>query len=80
MFADYDYIFVVTKNILNTLSKGATAEERKKIFLATHFSCIYKDQDIPDPYHGDESHFEEVFTMSATLVDEIFLELKKHLQ
>lgn len=29
-----------------------------KVFLATHFSTKYKDEEIPDPYFGGEKGFE----------------------
>ncbi|MCH9613643.1 MAG: putative low molecular weight protein-tyrosine-phosphatase [Chlamydiia bacterium] len=40
---EYDYVFVATK----AMKEGIPGDN---IYLATHFSKKYKDQDIPDPY------------------------------
>lgn len=41
--ANYDYVFVATKEMKDALVGD-------NVYLATHFSKKYKDQDIPDPY------------------------------
>lgn len=77
MLKHYDYVFVVTKELVEKLQKSASSEEQKKILLATHLSSTYAGKDIPDPYYGGEELFDEVFSMIHTVVDEILLELKK---
>lgn len=57
-FHIFDYIFVATKEIKHTLYSIAPDENsRKKIHLATHFSRLYQDEDLEDPYYGGEEGF-----------------------
>ena len=40
---DFDYVFVATQDMKDMLPGD-------NVYLATHFSKKFKDQDIPDPY------------------------------
>lgn len=75
MLKEYDYIFVVTEEILDHLKSMASEEDKEKILLATHFSLKHKGSEIPDPYYGDEACFEKVFQMMHTVIDELLLKL-----
>lgn len=62
-FSHFTAIFGVTKEVVARIRALANAEEeQKKVFLATHFSAKYRDEDIPDPYYyGQPSSFEAVW-------------------
>ena len=77
MLQEYDYIFVVTKELLDHLSQKASSGEKSKILMATHFSPSFKNEEIPDPYYGGQSHFDEIYQMIDTIVDETLAALKK---
>lgn len=79
MLSQYDYIFVVTNEIIDRIKKAAKPEERKKILLATHYSKTHKGKEIQDPYYGDQKLFEEVFQMIDEVIDETLVALKKEL-
>jgi protein-tyrosine phosphatase len=60
----------------------------RNILRATHSSCHHKvklmrsydplgDGDVPDPYHGNEKDFDEVFTMLDRSIDSLLIELRK---
>ena len=58
-FEQFDAIFCVTEDVLSAVKAMAyTNEHQNKIFMATHFSAKYKDEEIPDPYFGGEKGFE----------------------
>ncbi|GAB4191256.1 MAG: hypothetical protein Tsb0015_13010 [Simkaniaceae bacterium] len=72
-FYQYDYIFAVNHDIYSyLLSRVPTKEMQNKIFLATDFSTLYKDEEIPDPYYGNQINFEKVFTMIKETASSIF--------
>lgn len=63
-FDQFDMIFCVTKDILSAVKAMAhTKEHRKKVFMATHFSSKYKDEEIPDPYFGNKKGLELLWKM-----------------
>jgi protein-tyrosine phosphatase len=58
-FDQFDAIFCVTEDILSAVKAMAHSKKHlDKVFLATHFSTKYKDEEIPDPYFGGEKGFE----------------------
>lgn len=63
-FDQFDYIFAVDRVVLSELQLFAHRKtDLQKLYLATHFSDKYKDQDIPDPYHRSIASFELVWEM-----------------
>ena len=63
-FEEFDYILAADHAVLNDLYRHAkTPEHRAKVHLITHFSTLYKDEEVPDPYYGGEAGFELVLDM-----------------
>jgi protein-tyrosine phosphatase len=63
-FEQFDYILAVDHKVLHQLHRYANIPEHKaKIHLVTSFSVTYKDEEIPDPYYGEEAGFELVLDM-----------------
>ena len=61
---DFDYILAADHEVLNDLYRHAkTPEHKAKIHLITHYSTLYKDEEVPDPYYGGEAGFELVLDM-----------------
>lgn len=60
-FDRFDYILAADHKVMYELHRWATTPEYKaKIHLITFFSSLFKDQDIPDPFYGEQVHFELV--------------------
>lgn len=71
-FYAFDYIFAATKEIKTYLEELSPNDQcMQKIYLATHFSKKFKDQDIPDPYFGKERGFEQVLDIIEECCDGI---------
>ncbi|MFK7833946.1 MAG: low molecular weight protein-tyrosine-phosphatase [Winogradskyella sp.] len=76
-FDTFDYIYAMDhSNYDNIISLARTNEDLKKVklFLETHPSI--ENKNMPDPYYGDQSDFEYVYT----LVNETCDILAKQLQ
>lgn len=59
-FDEYQYVIVMDRsNLRDVISKGG--ETGKNVFLMRHFDPANKDADVPDPYYGGKSGFEEMF-------------------
>ncbi len=61
-FIVFDYILAATYEIQQTLI-SMNPEFQKKIYLATHFSKVYKDLDLPDPYSLGIRGFDNLMEM-----------------
>ena len=58
----FDYILAMdSSNMSNVLNIDNASENRHKIVLMRSYDPLGKDQDVPDPYHGNEKIFQEVF-------------------
>lgn len=63
-FDKFDYILAADHKVMNELYKYATTPDYKaKMHMITHYSKLYKDQEIPDPYYDGEAGFEHVLDM-----------------
>ena len=61
---EYDCILAADHEVLNDLYRHAqTPEQTSKIHLMTHYSTLYKDQEIGDPYYAGASAFELTLDM-----------------
>jgi len=77
-FQKFDYILAVNEDVLKTLILLTTSEiDKSKVFLATHFSPSFFDQEIADPYKKEEKEQKKVFKMIQTVVTETIESLKK---
>ena len=66
----FDKIYVMDRNNLKIIKQLAeTSEQRDKV------SLILKNEEVPDPYYGDESDFEMVFGLLDNACDKIRFDL-----
>jgi protein-tyrosine phosphatase len=75
-FQEFDYIFAVTQEVKDFLLSRAKGEEKKKVYLASHFSHQHKGEEIPDPYMREEEDFDTVLDMIETIAKETVNQLK----
>ena len=66
----FNKIYVMDRNNLKVIEQLAeTSEQRDKV------SLILKNEEVPDPYYGDESDFEMVFGLLDNACDKIRFDL-----
>jgi protein-tyrosine phosphatase len=82
-FADFDHILAMDSSHLRELKALAPAGASARISLFLDHSDAWRGLDVPDPYHGGSSGFEEVLDMveeaSARLLDEILAAMPRSL-
>lgn len=59
--SNYDYILAMDQDNLKNIQRIIQPFQKSSRLL--HFSELYKDQDVPDPYWGGPKGFEKVFEM-----------------
>ncbi|TRO67022.1 low molecular weight protein-tyrosine-phosphatase [Christiangramia sabulilitoris] len=71
-FEDFDHIFVMdNSNFKDVISMARTDEDRQKVHLILNEIFPSENVDVPDPYHGGEQGFENVYQMLNEACDEI---------
>lgn len=59
---DFDFIFAMDKsNFQNILRLANGRDVTRKLKMMREFDPLSKGEDVPDPYHGTEKDFQEVF-------------------
>lgn len=73
----YDFIFAMdSMNHTNILRVKNAADHAHKIALIRDYDPLEKG-DVPDPYHGTEYHFQEVFDILDRTLDAFILYAEK---
>lgn len=63
-FQEYDYIYVMdTNNYADVIKMAKNEEEKKKVQLILDELFPGENVDVPDPYNGIQSNFDQVFEM-----------------
>ena len=74
---DFDWIFAMDKgNLEIILSYTQSEAERSKVKLIRDFDPV-KSGNVPDPYHGTEDDFQEVFLILDRTIDNLLVSLTK---
>lgn len=78
-FDRFDYILAMDEGNLDILKRNAPAHTHGKIHLLLSFSSKYPDQEVPDPYYGGTSGFEENLDMIEDAVRGVIEEIQERL-
>ncbi|HBI01795.1 MAG TPA: low molecular weight protein-tyrosine-phosphatase [Flavobacterium sp.] len=63
-FQEYDYIYVMdTNNYADVIKMAKNENEKKKVQLILDELFPGENVDVPDPYNGIQSNFDQVFEM-----------------
>lgn len=74
----FDFILAMDQSNLNNIRRLHKAEEnRDKISLMRSYDTFGKDQDVPDPYYGNEKDFQEVFDILNRSIDSLIESFRK---
>ncbi|UPQ79241.1 low molecular weight phosphotyrosine protein phosphatase [Flavobacterium azooxidireducens] len=71
-FKEYDYIYVMdTNNYADVIKMAKNEDEKMKVQLILDELFPGENVDVPDPYHGIQSNFDQVFEMLDEACDSI---------
>lgn len=71
-FQEYDYIYVMdTSNYSDVIKMAKNEDEKKKVQLILDELFPGENVDVPDPYTGIQSNFDQVFEMLDEACDSI---------
>jgi len=77
-FDVYDYIYVMDEyNYEDVIRLARTEQDRLKIKLILEEDSSAKLKHVPDPYYGDETGFEYVFSVLDQVCDKIAKKLQQ---
>ncbi len=77
-FEYYDYVIAMDSDNLKNLLAICPRGMRKKVSLFLSHQSQYEAQDVPDPYYGGSSGFEQVLDMVEAASDGLLTVIKQH--
>lgn len=75
-FDNFDYILAMDEANLAILKRNAPAHAQGKIRLFLSYSRKYPNQEVPDPYYGGASGFDENLDMIEDAVEGLIDEIR----
>jgi len=57
----YDYVLAMDRSNYQNITRLTNAENRSKVRMMRDFDPGHKGAEVPDPYYGNQKHFEEVY-------------------
>ena len=57
----YDYVLAMDRSNYQNIGRLGNAANRPKIRMMRDFDPGHKGEEVPDPYYGNQKHFEEVY-------------------
>jgi protein-tyrosine phosphatase len=80
-FTSFDFILAMDKsNLQNILRHPDIQNHASKVKLMRDFDPYGKGSEVPDPYHGGEKGFQEVFDILDRSLDNFIGFLEEHLR
>lgn len=77
-FKEYDYIYVMdTNNYKDVIQMAETETDRQKVQLILDEVFPGENLDVPDPYHGVQLNFDQVYEMLDEACESIAKKLLK---
>jgi protein-tyrosine phosphatase len=74
----FDFIFAMDKNNYQNIQRLANGiNVRSKVMLMREFDPLSKGGEVPDPYHGGEREFQEVYDILDRCTDNFLEYLKR---
>jgi len=66
----YDYLIAMDRGNLQTILRlASTPQQLEKVVLMRAYDSLGKDEEVPDPYYGDQKHFEDVYEILNRSID-----------
>jgi len=59
----YDYVLAMDKSNYQNIIRLSKPDNRSRVRLMRDFDPGHEGTEVPDPYYGNERHFEEVYTI-----------------
>ena len=60
---EYDYVLAMDKSNYQNILRLAGDHHRPKVIMMRDFDPGHKGEEVPDPYYGNQKHFEEVYAI-----------------
>lgn len=77
-FIQYDYILAMDQDNLSALQLHCPPEHRYKLRLYMDFAPELKTRDVPDPYYGGQTGFEQVLDLVETAAEGLLRHIRQH--
>lgn len=58
---EYDYVVAMDRSNYQNITRLSNVQNKSKIVMMRDFDPGHKGEEVPDPYYGNQKHFEEVY-------------------
>lgn len=65
----FDYVVAMDRSNFQNIARLAGHVDRNKIIMMRDFDPEHKGEDVPDPYYGNQRHFEQVYEILDRAID-----------
>lgn len=76
-FHDFDWLLCADRNNLAVVRRRMPADTATRAHLLLDAAGLGADDEVPDPYYGDEDGFEQVFALLSRAADGLLQRLRQ---
>ena len=58
---EYDYVLAMDRSNYQNILRLSNAQNRSRVIMMRDFDPGHNGEEVPDPYYGNQKHFEEVY-------------------
>ncbi|MEJ1238655.1 low molecular weight protein-tyrosine-phosphatase [Chryseolinea sp. T2] len=58
---EYDYVLAMDRSNYQNIKRLANAQNRSRVIMMRDFDPGHAGEEVPDPYYGNQKHFEDVY-------------------
>lgn len=79
-FTQFDYILAMDKNNYGWLDSHCPQQHKHKLYLFLAFAPHLKQREVPDPYYGGATGFDQVLDLTEAASQGLLAHLRQQLQ
>lgn len=80
-FGKFDYVLAMDQGNLEILRRSCPGEQQHKVRLYLDFAAERPEEEVPDPYYGGQSGFDQVFELVETAAYGLLSDIRRrHLE
>lgn len=76
-FSQFDYVLAMDRGNLEILRTACPEEQQQKVRLYLEFAADRPEEEVPDPYYGGQSGFDQVLELVETAAHGLLADIRQ---